>query len=172
MKNDKWKEIVVHNELMVKGFFGSYRWLSNFELTRVTYEGVDYPSVENAYQASKLWPADRTTFMTMTPGQSKVMWKQFQPRHANAESWDAEKFDIMAQLVTSKFLGNESLKKNLLATGEKYLEETNYWKDSYWGVDVVKGGKNKLGLILMNVRAYLVELEKSKNDDIVFPYIG
>ena len=39
----------------------------------------------------------------------------------------------------------------LLSTGDKYLEETNHWKDTYYGVcDGV--GKNVLGKILMSVR--------------------
>ena len=41
----------------IKGFFGGYRWLSNFHVCDVMFEGDLYPSSENAYQAAKIrWP--------------------------------------------------------------------------------------------------------------------
>lgn len=39
----------------------------------------------------------------------------------------------------------------LLATGTRYLEETNTWGDTYWGVCEGKG-LNMLGKTLMQVR--------------------
>ena len=34
-------------------FVGKYRFLSNFYLCQIHYEGIDYPSTEHAYQAAK-----------------------------------------------------------------------------------------------------------------------
>lgn len=61
----------------------------------------------------------------------------------------------MMEIVFNKFIQNRSLKEKLLDTGNKYLEETNWWKDDFWGVDIKIGGKNNLGKILMKVRECL-----------------
>ncbi len=59
----------------------------------------------------------------------------------------------MLYCVLDKFTRNPQLREMLLATGDKYLEETNHWGDKYWGVDYKTGvGFNKLGVILMDVR--------------------
>ena len=38
---------------MINEFSGRYRWLSNFHTCSIVYDGVEYPSTENAYQAAK-----------------------------------------------------------------------------------------------------------------------
>ena len=35
-------------------FHGEYRFLSNFYPVKVEYDGVQYPTVEHAYQAAKV----------------------------------------------------------------------------------------------------------------------
>lgn len=52
---------------MIKEFQGEYRWLSNFWPARVVLDGVEYPTVENAYQASK---ADEVT------PQRYIIWRE------------------------------------------------------------------------------------------------
>lgn len=38
---------------MINDFRGEYRWLSNFHLVPIRYQGIDFPSTEHAYQAMK-----------------------------------------------------------------------------------------------------------------------
>jgi predicted NAD-dependent protein-ADP-ribosyltransferase YbiA (DUF1768 family) len=60
----------------------------------------------------------------------------------------------MHDIVWSKFSQNPKLARKLLATGGRYLEETNWWGDKVWGV--YRGdGQNLLGKILMDTRARL-----------------
>ena len=55
--------------------------------------------------------------------------------------------------IFQKFLLHLPLREMLLETGDKYIEETNYWKDTYWGVcDGI--GENNLGKIIMATREY------------------
>ncbi len=50
-----------------------------------------------------------------------------------------------------KFTRHPEPKDKLLGTGSKYLEETNWWNDTYCGV--CKGtGENHLGRILTRIR--------------------
>ena len=46
-------EITVHTETLIKCFFGDYRWLSNYHMCEVQYEGRTYTSSEAAYHSGK-----------------------------------------------------------------------------------------------------------------------
>lgn len=141
----------VHDEHFVKGFFEEYRYLSNFHLCEVHYEGRVYPSSENAYQAAKAeLESEKDKFVGITPGQSKKLGRTVLMR----SDWDKVKVRIMEEIVRDKFTRNEDLKVLLLETGDKWLEETNWWGDKFWGV--CNGvGQNQLGKVLMKVRGEL-----------------
>jgi ribA/ribD-fused uncharacterized protein len=77
------------------------------------------------------------------------------------KDWESIKKKVMYDVLKDKFTRHEDLKKKLLETGSKYLEETNYWNDTYYGVYMGKG-KNVLGHLLMQIREELKEkLSKS-----------
>jgi ribA/ribD-fused uncharacterized protein len=153
LKKEHNLEIVENIEIIeIKGFFGEYRFLSNFYLSLVWFEGILYPTVEHAYQAAKTKDIIKRTEMSeiLSGGNAKRFGKTFPLR----EDWEDVKLDIMKQLVFHKFINNKDLKAKLLATGNSYLEETNNWKDFYWGVCNGEGS-NHLGNILMSVRVFL-----------------
>lgn len=142
-------EDTLHNDKSIKGFQGEYRWLSNFYECPVEYEGLTYGSSEAAYQAAKTYDEDlREQFTHMSPREAKKVGKSGIDIRSD---WDEDRFWVMHAIVTNKFRQNEHLKQKLLETGDKYLEETNWWGDTYWGV--CKGiGENQLGAVLMMVR--------------------
>ena len=131
-------------------FTGEYRFLSNFWSAKVVYEGMEYPSVENAYQAAKCAdPADRARFVGISASEAKKLGRQVTMR----SDWDSVKYAVMLELVRQKFALNRALAERLLATGDAMLVEGNTWRDVYWGVDLNTGeGENHLGEILMDVR--------------------
>jgi ribA/ribD-fused uncharacterized protein len=142
----------------VKGFFEENRWLSNFWLCPVPYNGVTYPSSENAFQAAKVdtqiipelkeWYQQQ--FLKATPGQAKRLGLKVPMR----KDWETAKFQVMEEVLRSKFTNNPELKEKLLSTGMGYLEETNNWHDTTWGV--CNGvGENNLGKLLMKIREEL-----------------
>lgn len=137
---------------MIAEFQGQYRWLSNFWMCSVDYNGFTYKSVEHAYQAAKAtnviehdWVAEAPT-----PGEAKRRGKQVKM----VGNFDDIKDTIMYELVLAKFSQNRGLNEKLLNTGSEELVEGNYWNDTYWGVCRGKG-QNKLGKILMAVRSEL-----------------
>ncbi len=141
----------VHDENNIKGFFGDYRWLSNFHLCPVPYEGLTYPSSENAYQAAKSTEGSiRDLFLNVSPSQSKYKGQKLHIR----EDWEQVKLQVMFDILESKFHYNPELKLALLSTDLKYLEETNWWNDKFWGV-CRDEGLNHLGRILMVIRESL-----------------
>lgn len=159
-KKGDWKEIAVVSDSKILGFFGEYRYLSNFHLCTVHFEGYEFPSSEHAYMFAKLDMLEMTTdeilkaysdVTKMTPREVKKWGQTVKLR----PDWEEVKYDIMSCIVFDKFYRNLDLRKKLLSTGHKYLEETLWWKDCYWGYDInLKRGQNNLGKILMKVREF------------------
>lgn len=133
----------------VEGFHGDYEFLSNFYPSVVEYEGIVYPTVEHAYQAAKtLSQKDRIRISQLKyPGQAKKAGRTLHLR----DDWEQNKIRIMEYLLRKKFTGYHDLSQKLFETGDKYLEETNYWNDTFWGVCNGKGS-NVLGNLLMKIR--------------------
>lgn len=144
----KERSYVIHDENNIRGFFGEYRWLSNFTPCKIIYEGLEYPSSENAYQSAKtLDPDIKLTLANCSPSESKKYSKLVELR----PFWDEIKYQVMFQICLDKFTRNPELGTLLIDTGDRYLEETNHWQDTYWGVcDGI--GQNNLGKILMDIR--------------------
>ena len=139
------------DEKSIKGFFEDYRWLSNFHPCNIVFEGDTYPSSENAYQAAKALWADRDQFFTCTPQEAKDKGALIP---IDVDDWDRRRKKVMRTVLWDKFTRNPDLKEKLLATGSKYLEETNWWGDIYWGV-CGGVGENTLGKLLMEIRGSL-----------------
>lgn len=160
MINGKEQDYVIHDEYNIKGFFGEYRFLSNFHVAPILWMGLGFTSTEAAYHASKCSNIDAAkVFQNYSPVESKKYSKLINV----PKNWHDVKFNIMAQLVFQKFLIHPELRQLLLDTGDKYLEETNNWGDVYFGVcDGI--GENKLGIILMATRKMLREIEILTNN--------
>lgn len=136
--------------LEIKGFRDQFSFLSNFYPAPVQLAGVIYPTVEHAYQAAKtLNPQQRQQFTSGTPGEAKRLGQHISLR----PDWDKAKLNIMKDLLQQKFK-HPDLADKLKATGSAYLEETNTWRDTYWGV-CNNQGSNHLGKLLMAIRETL-----------------
>lgn len=140
----------------IEQFQGEYRFLSNFYPCVVFLKGVQYPTVEHAYQAGKFRYQNVREVIRdcATPGQAK--------RKAHVLTL-AEKYPLtenfrvrlMKRLLRQKFDRdlNPKLYKSLQQTGDADLVEGNRWGDEFWGVDLRSGkGRNVLGELLMDIR--------------------
>ncbi|HMA64480.1 MAG TPA: NADAR family protein, partial [Chitinispirillaceae bacterium] len=65
--------------------------------------------------------------------------------------WEEIKDKIMFIAVYHKFTQNEEIQLILLSTGQENIVEVSPY-DDYWGTGSSGHGKNKLGIILMEVR--------------------
>lgn len=136
----------------IKGFDGTeFAFLSNFFPSTVWYEGLEFPTVEHAFQAAKTLDVFRRVEIqkAATPGKAKRLGRKVEMR----SDWEEIKDLVMLNLLTQKF-SIPHLKSALLATETAFLEETNTWGDQYWGVCEGKG-LNHLGKLLMVVRSWL-----------------
>jgi len=133
----------------INSFDGEYKFLSNFFLHPIMWEGLVYPAVENAFQANKTTDfEERFKFQHYTPAKAKQKGRQLDLR----DDWDKIKNEVMYDILIEKFKDPE-LQKKLLDTHPLELVEGNWWGDEYWGRCNGKG-HNWLGIILMDVREY------------------
>jgi ribA/ribD-fused uncharacterized protein len=143
------RNYIVHNENEILGFFGPYRFLSNFHQCPVYFEGIQYPSTENAFMAAKTLDLDqRKQFEDIEPKEAKSLGRKINLR----PDWEEVKYDVMLAVCFDKFYRNKSIRQKLLDTKDAYLEETNHWGDQIWGANEFGEGKNSLGQILMHLR--------------------
>ncbi len=135
---------------MIGPFSDEYFFLSNFYPCCFTYKNMDYTSAEHAFQAAKTtnYEDHRYVSTAVSPNEAKKRGRNVKLR----DDWEYNKNRIMYDIVYAKFSQNPELKKKLLETGDEELVEVNWWRDTYWGVNSIYQGLNKLGKILMKVR--------------------
>lgn len=137
----------IHDEKNIKGFFAPYRWLSNFHVCDIEYDGYKFTSTEAAFMSAKtLDKKIKEEFQHLNPKEAKKRGREIELR----PDWDVIRIQVMYDVNKIKFQDPE-LRQMLLDTGDKFIEETNWWKDQFWGV--YNGvGENNLGKILMRIR--------------------
>jgi ribA/ribD-fused uncharacterized protein len=154
---------------MITEFAGPFRWLSNFWLVPVAFEGLVYPSLEHAYVAAKTLDQQvREEIRRLpTPAQAKRYGRRFGRTLPLRPAWDDEfKSRLMARLLREKFT-NPELRQRLISTGNEPLIESNRWHDNWFGSCHCPRcggrGKNMLGTLLMELRKEFREQEEGKN---------
>lgn len=145
-------------------FKGRFHFLSNFYPSPITFEGISYPTVEHAFQASKVFdPVKRLECAQLeTPGKAKRWGRRVSLR----SDWEDVKESVMLDCLTSKF--EDTIMRDLLIqTAPRILIEGNTHGDQYWGQQNSQG-KNRLGILLMQVRSTLIseqEMGLNNNDN-------
>lgn len=140
---------------MISRFTGGYNFLSNFYPSPLQFEGLDYPTVGHAYQATK---AEVLRRAVQTSGSAGVV-KRVGRGLALRADWEEVKLPVMEALLRKKFR-DPILAAALRDTGEEELREGNYWHDNFWGECSCAGCAdrphlNHLGRLLMQVRGEL-----------------
>jgi ribA/ribD-fused uncharacterized protein len=142
----------------ILGFQDEFRWLSNFAPCGIEMDGDRYPSVEHAYQAAKM-PAGyhREQIKFRSAGAAKKYVQQPSVCRLLDPEWHSYKIDIMLDCLMQKYTDGIYYEL-LLATENYYIEETNAWKDTFWGVYNGRG-KNVLGEMIMAIRDELAAMQ-------------
>ncbi|MGD9725355.1 MAG: NADAR family protein [Nitrospira sp.] len=138
--------------MTIDNFKGEYRWLSNFHLCEIEWQGDTYRSVEHAYQAAKTSdPEERRKIReAATCGKAKRLGQKVTLDPVWAARERSCKLATMRGLLWRKFQ-NPLLREKLIQTGRHHLIEGNDWGDTWWGV-CNGNGLNHLGRILMDIR--------------------
>lgn len=139
-----------------------YGAFSNLLKRPIEFEGEVFATAEHAYQAGKARkPAVRKWLMDAPSPSLLAMAAHGLYVWDIAEDWSKIKFDRMKRVLIAKFTQHEDLKAILLSTGTARLIESATVDNAVnrlWG-EVNGVGQNKLGVILMEVRAELFAAE-------------
>ena len=127
--------------------------LSNFAPYGFEVDGVKWPTVEHYFQAQKFTSPSskehRERIRTSnSPRQAKALGRS--RSHAIRHDWDAVREDAMRTALRAKFT-QPVLRALLLSTGDRPLVEDSPY-DRYWGTGKDGRGKNRLGVLLMELR--------------------
>lgn len=145
-------------------FQSEHSWLSNFFPSPVSLQGIDFHSAEQAFQYVKACRNKQPEMasLILNTKSAKAAKKLGWGVERNKE-WDQQKDEIMVRIVNAKFRQNIDLGRKLILTGSKRLVEATM--DRYWGAFATPNAKsianktwkgaNRLGLILMDLRAEL-----------------
>lgn len=133
-----------------------YGFMSNFSPHGVKLDGEYWPTVEHFFQAAKFTRTDpahvRAILRAPRPNEAARLGRD--RGHKLRPDWESVKEDVMRRAVRCKFETHPDLREKLLATGDEDLVEASP-VDFYWGAGEDGSGKNRLGVILMEVRAAL-----------------
>ena len=149
---------------MINKFEGQYEFLSNFFPSVIEYGGIQYPTVEHAFQAAKSLSEEEQAAISIakTPGIAKRLGRKVVLR----PDWEEVKIEVMRQCLAKKF-EHPDLCAKLLATGDEELIEGNHWHDNFWGSCSCEkcggNGQNQLGKLLMKIRNEYMEVINSLN---------
>jgi len=137
-----------------------YGVFSNLYRCQVDFEGKIYPTAEHAYQAGKaLKPTVRDWILAAPTPALAAMAAHGLYVWDVVPNWQSIKYDRMRAVLRAKFLQHPNLASLLLSTGAARLVEAgrvNNAVNRLWG-EVDGAGQNMLGVMLMELRAELLE---------------
>lgn len=149
----------------INSFRGDFAFLSNF-FVGAPFAGVGrykWKTSEHFYQSCKTRnEKERILIMeASTPGEAKKIGREIEM----IDNWDEIKTGVMRDALRMKFDQWPKYKKYLIQTEKYELIEGNWWHDNFWGNCFCdkcenKPGTNMLGLLLMKLRDYYIEMEK------------
>lgn len=135
-----------------------YGAFSNLFRREMEFEGDLYPTAEHAYQAGKPRKPEVKEWLMAAPTPALLAMAAHGLYYWDiSPGWSTLKFDRMKRILRAKFGQHEDLRVLLLDTGASRLVESatvDSPVNRLWG-EVNGVGQNKLGELLMEVRAEL-----------------
>ena len=152
-----------------------YGIFCNFYPSPIHVTGVHYPTTEHYYQCQKFTDMQYRELIrtARTANQARILAQQrvaggYQWRVAMnvtirahlsrgvsvRPDWEQVKDTVMFTALQAKYIQHPQLARRLKDTGERPIIEVSP-RDWYWGCGRDRKGKNRLGHLLVNIRAYL-----------------
>ncbi len=133
---------------------GDYGCFSNFSRHGFEVGGRYWPTAEHYFQAQKFAGTEYELHVGRAPTPKEAATRGRTRTEPLRADWEAVKDDVMRSAVGRKFETHADIRAVLLGTGDEDLVE-HAPGDRYWGCGADGTGLNKLGHILMEVRARL-----------------
>ena len=136
--------------------YGKYGEFTNFYPCLTLIDGATWRTTEHYFQAQKFIGTPYVEYIKSLKTAREVF--QFSREQRVKQwircDWHRVKEGVMKKALLHKFSQNKRLQKLLLDTGDNILVEHTE-NDSYWGDGGDGSGKNRLGILLMEVRGTL-----------------
>jgi ribA/ribD-fused uncharacterized protein len=131
--------------------FGKF---SNFSKHGVELDGLWWKTTEHYFQAQKFLDQEYKEKIRVAATAKEAANLGRSRKIPIRNDWEEIKDNVMKKAVLEKFQTHGKLKELLLSTGNEQLVESAP-SDYYWGCGSDGTGKNKLGVILEEVRDQL-----------------
>lgn len=143
----------------INKFAGKFADLSNFAPVTIYYKGLNFPTVEHAFVASKSKDQIFRFHISQIPEHQAGKAKRRGRHTIIRQDWEIVKLPNMKRFLIQKF-AYDKYKELLISTDGAVIIEGNYWHDNYWGdcqcpkcKNII--GKNHLGNLIMAIRSNL-----------------
>ena len=144
----------------------AHGWMSNLHPCVVVVKDITFNSVEHCFQYTKQTTygrhdAAKHILRAPTPAAAKRRGGRRDAPLSNEEVRDWElgrSIDAMRAAVAAKFQGSKDLRDRLVDTFPAVLvEKVTPFGDTKWGVNANRFGRNIMGILLMELRAELMQ---------------
>lgn len=132
----------------------AYGEFSNFAPYPITLKGKQWPTSEHYFQAQKFAGTEHEQVIRKLSSPMIAARQGRSRKLPLRRDWESVKDNIMREALFAKFTEHLELQKLLLETGDAVLVEHTR-NDRYWGDGGDGSGKNRLGLLLMELREEL-----------------
>jgi len=133
---------------------GPYGFLSNFAPYPITLHGKVWPTSEHYFQAQKFAGTKHAEMVRQAGSPMEAARRGRERSRPLRPDWSRVRDEVMRMAVHAKFTQHSELREALLATGDASLVEHTA-NDAYWADGGDGSGRNRLGQILMEIRAEL-----------------
>lgn len=136
-----------------------YGDFSNFSKHPITLKNLTWKTTEHYFQAQKFAGTEYEEQVRLTPGPraaAEMGRRRDLPLRAD---WESVKESVMKDALLAKIAQYPEIKNLLLSTGDAEIIEHTV-NDSYWADGGDGSGKNRLGVLWMEIRK---ELQDEKN---------
>ncbi len=131
-----------------------YGRFSNFSKHGITLNGKYWPTTEHYFQAQKFaGTLHEEAVCRMPTPKAAAQWGRNRSLPLRAD-WETVKDEVMRRALYAKFTQHPELRRLLLTTRNAEIVE-NSPIDRYWGCGKDGTGKNRLGVLLMELRDQL-----------------
>ena len=131
-----------------------YGEFSNFSPHAFRLTGKVWPTSEHYFQAQKFAGTEHEDDVRLAKSPMVAARMGRSRQRPLRGDWEAVKDDIMREALRAKFAQHPELQSLLLQTQDAELVEHTR-NDNYWADGGDGSGKNRLGLLLMELRAQL-----------------
>lgn len=132
----------------------AYGCFSNFAPYPIQLKGKIWPTSEHYFQAQKFAGTEHEEAIRQANSPMIAARMGRSRQRPLRPDWEQVKDDVMREAVLAKFTQHPDIRAILLSTGEARLVE-HTTNDKYWADGGNGSGQNRLGQILMEMRARL-----------------